>query len=153
MKNGLVFILIAAMLSSFGMLDRNVSYVEPDQIEDLLNQRVEILNEYLYKNKNYEELELKLKKIETGEILKKDLESMSYIADNPTDLDLTKSVTVGKIDNMSNINGNIDINLQLCWIIGQYNQLDVETSLIKDYNLKCTKINNKLYLTQMTIIE
>lgn len=152
MKNGLVFILIAAMLSSFGMLDRNVSYVEPDQIEDLLNQRVEILNEYLYKNKNYEELELKLKKIETGEILKKDLESMSYIADNPTDLDLTKSVTVGKIDNMSNINGNIDINLQLCWIIGQYNQLDVETSLIKDYNLKCTKINNKLYLTQMTII-
>lgn len=152
MKNGLVFILIAAMLSSFGMLDRNVSYVEPDQIEDLLNQRVEILNEYLYKNKNYEELELKLKKIETGEILKKDLESMSYIADNPTDLDLTKSVTVGKIDNMSNINGNIDINLQLCWIIGQYNQLDVETSLIKDYNLKCTKINHKLYLTQMTII-
>lgn len=152
MKNGLVFILIAAMLSSFGMLDRNVSYVEPDQIEALLNQRVEILNEYLYKNKNYEELELKLKKIETGEILKKDLESMSYIADNPTDLDLTKSVTVGKIGNMSNINGNIDINLQLCWIIGQYNQLDVETSLIKDYNLKCTKINNKLYLTQMTII-
>lgn len=149
MRKRFILTMIVLLLLSYKSINGYEYHKEIENIEYLLNERIKIINEFLYGYKDMEDLEGKLNKIETGNLLQNDLDILFKVIDNPTDYELAMNVKVHKIHNVETIDKGIVINADLNWDMSGY---DGEFNLIKNYDIKCVEIEKQLYLCKLNIL-
>lgn len=157
MKAVIIYFFIVTFVISFGVLEQFDNISEVNQIEKLLNERINIINDFLYGDKDDEVLE-KLKKdlseIEDKNLLESDMSLLTYIYNNPTDYERTTRVIIKEIKNIEITETSIKILANLEWtVLTGEEELPIETSLIKDYNIDCIFKDKKMYLTNMKFVE
>ncbi len=157
MKSVIIYFFIVTFVISFGVLEQFDNISEVNQIEKLLNERINIINDFLYGDKDDEVLE-KLKKdlseIEDKNLLESDMSLLTYIYNNPTDYERTTRVRIKEIKNIEITETSIKILANLEWtVLTGEEELPIETSLIKDYNIDCIIKDKKMYLTNMKFVE
>jgi len=153
MKNGFIYFLVASLLFSYNSIGNYENYGEKSSIEYLLNERIAVMNDFLYgskEEKDIENLNEKLNNIETEKLLNNDLSILYKVMDNPTDYELALSVKVDKINSLKETEAGLDINANLNWLMSGY---DGEFNLIKNYDIKCIEADDKFYLTDLKYIE
>jgi len=146
MKNGFIYIMIISLFFSYNSIENYQYYEEIESIEYLLNERIVIMNEFLYGYKDMNSLENKLNKIEAENLLKNDLGILYKVIDNPTDYELALNVHVDKINSLLKTKNGIQINADLKWLMSGY---DGEFSMIKNYNIKCVDLEKQMYLASL----
>lgn len=157
MKAVIIYFFIVTFVISFGVLEQFDNISEVNQIEKLLNERINIINDFLYGDKDDEVLEkLKkdLSKIEDKNLLESDMSLLTYIYNNPTDYERTTRVRIKEIKEIEITETSIKILANLEWtVLTGEEELPIETSLIKDYNIDCIIKDKKMYLTNMKFVE
>jgi len=146
MKNRFIYIMIISLLFSYNSIDKCQYYQEIESVEFLLNERIAIMNEFLYGYKDMNSLENKLDKIEAENLLKNDLDILYKVIDNPTDYELALNVKVDKINSLLKTENGIQINADLKWFMSGY---DGEFSMVKNYNIKCVNQEKQMYLAAL----
>ncbi|HCX61464.1 MAG TPA: hypothetical protein DHU59_03395 [Clostridiales bacterium] len=121
---------------------------EITSIEYLLNQRIEIMNEFLYGYKDMDSLKEKLMNIERDKLFENDTDILQKIADNPTDFELAMSVKVDKIHSLKRTEEGININVDLNWQMSGY---DGEFNMVRNYDIKCIEEDEQMYLASLII--
>lgn len=149
MKKRFIFIMILLFLFSYTSINGFEYHDEIDTIEYLLNERIKIMNEFLYGYKDMDDLREKLIEIERDKLLENDLDILYKVIDNPTDYELAMSVKVDKIYNVNIIDDGYFINADLNWHMRGY---DGEFNLIKNYDIKCIQEEDQLYLAKLMIL-
>lgn len=148
MKKRFVLIMLVLLLFSYNSIGAYEYHREIAEIENLLNKRIEIMNEFLYGVKDLSSLENKLKAIETETILENDVDILEKVIDNPTDYELAVSVSVDTINLLEQKDGCIYVNLDLNWLMRGY---DGEFNMVKNYDIKCTLVEERLFLASFSI--
>ncbi len=149
MKKRFIYIMLVLLLFSYNSISAYEYHEEISEIECLLNQRIEIMNDFLYGVKDMRSLENKLEEIETGKLLENDLDILSKVVDNPTDYELAMNVKVDKINSLERVEDGICINADLIWQMRGY---DGEYNVVRSYDIKCAETENRLYLSALVII-
>lgn len=150
MKKRFICLMLFSLLFSYNSFGYYQYYEEIDSIEQLLNQRIVIMNEFLYGIKDMENLEEKLDNIEAENLLINDLDILRKVMDSPTDYELAMSVEVDEIKSLENVDGNMLINADLKWQMSGY---DGEFSMVKNYDIRCVEIEGRMYLASLVYIE
>ncbi len=156
MKNVITYFFIITFIFSFSYLEQFDSVNEANQIEELLNKRIDIINAFLYGDKDLEKLEKlekDLSKIEDEKLLKTDIDILTHIYHNPTDYERTTKVKINKVKEIEVTKDSVKMLANLQWTILANGDLPIETSLIKDYNISCIFKDKKMYLTNMEFVE
>ncbi len=149
MKKRFIYIMVFLLLFSYNSIGAYEYHNEIDDIEYLLNERIVIMNEFLYGMKDMESLRDKLSKIEAEKLLENDIDILSKIIDNPTDYELAMSVKIDGIHSLERKDGAVFINADLNWQMSGY---DGEFNLVRNYNIKCVEINDRMYLAKLVIL-
>ncbi|HBB28437.1 MAG TPA: hypothetical protein DC000_04155 [Clostridiales bacterium] len=156
MKNVIIYFFIITFIFSFSYLEQFDSVNEANQIEELLNKRIDIINAFLYGDKDLEKLEKlekDLSKIEDEKLLKTDIDILTHIYHNPTDYERTTKVKINKVKEIQVTKNSVKMLANLQWTILANGDLPIETSLIKDYNISCVFKDKKMYLTNMEFVK
>ncbi len=148
MKKRFIFTMILLLLFSYNSINGYEYHKEIKTIEYLLNERIKIMNEFLYGYKDMDRLEEKLVKIEADKLLENDLDILCKVIDNPTDYELAMNVKVHKIYNIELNDDGYSVNVDLEWLMRGY---DGEFNLIKNYTIKCLEENEEVYLAKLMI--
>lgn len=154
-----VYLFIFTFMFSFGALDRYENFSEQHEIERLLNERIGIINDFLYGEKDedvLEELQSKLSKIESGVQLNSDMSLLTHIYHNPTDYERATKVKILKLKDIVLTEDSIEILANLEWTIlgGDINdKFPVASTFVKDYNINCIIKNKSIYLTNLKFVE
>jgi hypothetical protein len=150
MKKRFIYIMLALLLFSYNSISAYEYHEEISDIEYLLNERIKIMNEFLYGYKDMDSLEDKLDDIEAEKLLENDLGILSKVIDNPTDYELAMNVKVDKIYSLERTEeGELCINADLNWLMSGY---DGEFNMVKNYNIKCIEVSGQMYLTLLAIL-
>ncbi|WP_019228384.1 hypothetical protein [Sedimentibacter sp. B4] len=149
MRNRFIFIMLISLLFSYNSFGYYQYYEEIDSIEYLLNERIEVMNEFLYGYKDMGKLEEKLEKIEAENLLENDLDILYKVIDCPTDYELALSVEVDKINSLEKTDDYMNINADLKWQMSGY---DGEFTMVKNYNIKCVRLADQIYLASLVYI-
>lgn len=148
MRKRFVLMMLVMLLFSYNSIGAYEYHEEIAEIEYLLNKRIEIMNGFLYGVKDLNSLENKLKTIETESVLENDVQILEHVIDNPTDYELAVSVCVEAINTLEKKDDCIYINLDLNWLMRGY---DGEFNMVKNYDIKCASVEEKLYLASFVI--
>ncbi len=155
------FFIIASMLSA-GALGKYENFKEEYEVERLLNERIAIINDFLYSDKNendtsiLDKLNDSLSRIEDGAQLDADLSLLTHIFYNPTDYEYTTKVKINKIKNIEITENSIKMLANLEWTIlndDARKKIPIASSFIKDYNITCIIKNKNIYLTNLKFVE
>lgn len=149
MKKRFIYIMLALLLFSYNSISAYEYHEEISDIEKLLNERIVIMNEFLYGYKDMNSLEDKLDDIETEKLLENDLGILEKVIDNPTDYELAMNVKVDKIYSLERTDEGIYINADLNWLMSGY---DGEFNMVKNYNIKCVETDEQMYLALLAIL-
>ncbi len=149
MKKRFIFTMVLLLLFSYSSISGYEYHKEIGSIEYLLNERIKIMNEFLYGYKDMDNLEAKLCKIETADLLKNDLDILYKLMDNPTDYELAISVKVGKISKAVKDDEGYLVSADLNWLMRGY---DGEFNLIRNYSIKCIEFDEQLYLAKLEVL-
>lgn len=149
MKKRFIIIMLALLLFSYNSISAYEYHKEIEDIEYLLNERIVIMNEFLYGYKDMKSLENKLDDIETGKLLENDLDILFKVIDCPTDYELAMNVRVEKIRVLERNEDCIFINADLNWLMSGY---DGEFNMIRNYDINCIEKDGQMYLASMTIL-
>ena len=141
--------MLVLLLFSYNSISAYEYHNEIDDIEYLLNERIKIMNEFLYGYKDMKSLEAKLNKIEVEKLLENDLDILFKVIDCPTDYELAMNVNVEKINTFEKVEDGIFINVDLNWLMSGY---DGEFNMIKNYNIKLVEIEKQMFLASMVIM-
>lgn len=153
MKNSFIYFLIASLLFSYNSIGNYENCEEIDSIEYLLNERIDIMNDFLYGTKSVNDIQYlneELNKIEAEQLLDNDLAILHKVIDNPTDYELALSVEVDKINSLKETEEGLFINANLNWLMSGY---DGEFNLNKNYDIKCIESDGKMYLATLNYID
>ncbi len=153
MRKSFIILLMVLLLFSYNSIGAYENHKEIVDIEYLLNERITVMNKFLYGSKNVndmKELEESLSKIEMDKLLENDLSILYKVIDNPTDYELALSVKVDEIISLEEYDYGYRINANLNWLMSGY---DGEFNLIKNYNIKCMQIDDKTYIAELKYIE
>lgn len=153
MKNGFIYLLVASFLFSYNSIGNYENYKEISDIEYLLNERIVVMNDFLYGEKNANDmnkLKENLEKIEAENLLTNDIDILYKVIDNPTDYELALNVKIDEINSLNQTDEGLDINADLNWLMSGY---DGEFNLIKNYDIKCIEIENKIYLSELKFVQ
>lgn len=150
MKNGIIFFLVASLLLSYNGFASYEYHQEIEDLEYLLNERIEAMNEFIYGEKDVDKLNHKLSKIEDDDLLQNDLDILQKIIDYPTDFELSIDVVVEEIVDLEKSDEEIIIVAFLKWQMSGY---DGEYDLVKKYNIKYKTLDKNMYLTYLEYIE
>jgi DNA replicative helicase MCM subunit Mcm2 (Cdc46/Mcm family) len=129
------------------------NYKEIADIEYLLNERIIVMNDFLYGSKNVNDisnLKNDLSRIEAEKLLENDLDILKKVIDNPTDYELAMNVKVDKIISLEKLEDGYNINADLKWLMSGY---DGEFNLVKNYDIKCVNLSDKTYLAELKYID
>lgn len=148
MKKRFICLMIFTMLFSYISIGGLEYHHEITSIEYLLNQRIEIMNEFLYGFKDISLLKDKLINIEADNLLDNDVVILQKIFDNPTDFELAMNVRVDKIHSLERTEKGININADLNWQMSGY---DGEFNMVRNYDIKCIEEDKQLYLSSLVI--
>ncbi|GEM_PF-329900 len=152
------FFIITSMLS-MGALGRYENFKEQYEVERLLNERIAIINNFLYGEKDdkvLENLKKDLSKIENEAQLDSDMSLLTHIYNNPTDYEYTTKVKIKKIKSIEITENSVKMLANLEWTIlnGETNnKIPIASSFIKDYNISCIIKNKNMYLTNIKFVE
>lgn len=152
MKKVVICFLAVMLIFSYNSIEGYDNYEEIETLEYLLNQRICIMNGFLYGPKeasDVENLNLKLSDIEADALLNNDLDILYKVIDNPTDYELALSVNVDKINSLQKYEEELCINVDLNWHMRGY---EGEFSMVKNYDIKCVESEDKMYLTSLKYI-
>ena len=149
MKKRFIIAMIVLLLFSYTSINGYEYHKETDTIEYLLNERIKIMNEFLYGYKDMEHLKGKLSKIESKNLLQNDLDILYKVIDSPTDYELAMNVKVDKVYGAEPGDDGYLINADLNWLMRGY---DGEFNLIRNYNIECIEVGEQLYLARLTIL-
>lgn len=148
-KNIIVITVLIFIFSSYALANFNVNS-EIVQVEKLMNERLKIINDFLYNEQSFIRLKRELEKIEKKSLLIKDLDILANIINNPTSFEHVKSV---KIENVIESNYNddtIEIIAMLKWYTEGYSGND---KILNKYKIKCIIENEKLYLIELVSMD
>ncbi|NYB72663.1 hypothetical protein HZF24_00755 [Sedimentibacter hydroxybenzoicus DSM 7310] len=148
MKKRFIYLMIFTMFFSYISIGGLEYHQEITSIEYLLNQRIEIMNEFLYGYKDMDSLKEKLMNIERDKLFDNDTDILQKIADNPTDFELAMSVKVDKIHSLKRTEEGININVDLNWQMSGY---DGEFNMVRNYDIKCIEEDKQMYLASLII--
>ncbi len=148
MKKRFIYLMIFTMFFSYISIGGLEYHQEITSIEYLLNQRIEIMNEFLYGYKDMDSLKEKLMNIERDKLFDNDTDILQKIADNPTDFELAMSVKVDKIHSLKRTEEGININVDLNWQMSGY---DGEFNMVRNYDIKCIEEDEQMYLASLII--
>lgn len=149
MKKRFIFTMILLLLFSYNSINGYEYHKEINTIEYLLNERIKIINEFLYGCQDLDRLKEKLNKIESDNLLQNDLDILCKVIDCPTDYELAMNVKIQKISSIEMIDDGYCVNADLNWFMSGY---DGEFNLIKNYNIKCIEQDSKIYLAKLMIL-
>lgn len=149
MKKRFIIIMLVLLLFSYNSISAYEYHNEIEDIEFLLNQRIVIMNDFLYGYKDMKSLEDKLNDIETEKLLINDLDILFKVIDCPTDYELAMNVKVEKIYTLERNVDGFYVNVDLNWLMSGY---DGEFNMIKNYNIKCIEMDEQMYLASMVIV-
>ena len=149
MKKRFIFTMIVLLLFSYNSINGYEYHKEIDTIEYLLNERIIIMNEFLYGYKDMYNLEEKLSKIESDNLLQNDLDILYKVMSSPTDYELAMNVKVHEIHAIELTDDGLLINADLNWLMKGY---DGEFNLIRNYSIKCIEAEEQLYLAKLMIL-
>jgi hypothetical protein len=149
MKKRFIFTMILLLLFSYNSISANEYHKEINTIECLLNERIKIINGFLYGYKDMDRLKEKLNKIESGNLLENDLDILYKVIDCPTDYELAMNVKVHKINSIEMISDGYYVNADLNWLMRGY---DGEFNLIKNYDIKCIEQDEQIYIAKLMIL-
>lgn len=149
MKKRFIYIMLALLLFSYNSISAYEYHEEISDIEYLLNERIIIMNEFLYGYKDMNSLEDRLDDIEAEKLLENDLDILNKVIDNPTDYELAMNVKVDKVYSLECTEEGIHINADLNWLMSGY---DGEFNMVKNYNIKCVEIDKQMYLASLVIL-
>lgn len=149
MKKRFIITMILLLLFSYSSINGYEYHKEIETVEYLLNERIKIINEFLYSCQDMERLEKKLNEIESGNLLQNDLDILCKVIDCPTDYELAMNVKVHKINSIEMIDDGYFVNADLNWFMRGY---DGEFNLIKNYDIKCIEMDEQVYLTKLVIL-
>lgn len=153
MRNGFIYFLITSLMLSYNTMGNFENYAEKDEVEYLLNERIEIMNTFLYGTKEEEDIQYlnkELARIEKEKLLQNDLDILCKIIDSPTDFELAMSVKVDKINDLKKENGELFINASLNWLMCGY---EGEFNMVKNYDIKCVQVEGNTYLAALNYID
>jgi hypothetical protein len=153
MKKSFIILLMILLLFSYNSIGAYENHKEIEEVEHLLNVRIDVMNDFLYGSKNandINELNEGLSKIEIDKLLENDLSILYKVIDNPTDYELALSVKVDEIISLEETDYGYKLNANLNWLMSGY---DGEFNLIKNYNIKCMQIDDKTYIAELKYIE
>ncbi|QSX04900.1 hypothetical protein JYG23_09365 [Sedimentibacter sp. zth1] len=153
MKNSIIYLLIITFVISFGCLQKYDYTIETNEVEELLSKRIEIINNFLYSEKNLLDLRKQLAKIETDDLLKSDLEILTHIFNNPTEYEKVEGVSINKIESIEVTEDKIEIIAEIEWSFFEGEEISIASNLIKDYNIVCEIKNKNIYLTKLQVVE
>ena len=149
MKKRFIFTMLLLLLFSYSSINGYEYHKEISTVEYLLNERIKIINEFLYGSQDMDRLEKKLNKIESDNLLENDLDILCKVIDCPTDYELAMNVKVHKINSIEMIDDGYYLNADLNWFMGGY---DGEFNLIKNYDIKCIEQDEQVYLAKLMIL-
>ncbi len=149
MKKRFIFTMILLLLFSYNSINGYEYHNEIKTIENLLNGRIKIINEFLYSCQDMDSLEKKLNKIEAGNLLQNDLDILYKVIDCPTDYELAMNVKIHKINSIELTDSGYWVNADLNWFMSGY---DGEFNLIKNYHIKCIEEDGQIYLAKLMIL-
>ena len=149
MKKRFIMIMFVLLLFSYNSISAYEYHNEIEDVEYLLNERIAIMNEFLYGFKDMKSLEHKLEYIESEKLLKNDLDILFKVIDCPTDYELAMNVKIEQIYTLERNEDGIFINADLNWLMSGY---DGEFNMIKNYNIKCIDVEDNMYLTSLVIL-
>ncbi|MBP1925684.1 hypothetical protein J2Z76_001545 [Sedimentibacter acidaminivorans] len=153
MKKSFIILLMILLLFSYNSIGAYENHKEIEEVEHLLNVRIDVMNDFLYGSKNandINELNEGLSKIEIDKLLENDLSILYKVIDNPTDYELALSVKVDEIISLEETDYGYKLNANLNWLMSGY---DGEFNLVKNYDIKCMQIEDKTYLAELKYIE
>lgn len=150
MKNSIIYLLVVSLLFSYNSFEGYEYHEEKDNIEAILNERIEIMNDFLYGVKDMNVLKEKLTAIESGVLLDNDLDILYKVIDNPTDFELAVNVKIDKIKSLEKKDNMMYINADLKWLMSGY---DGEFNLVRNYDIQCVKSDDDVYLTALKYME
>lgn len=149
MKKRFIITMILLLLFSYNSINGYEYHKEIDTIEYLLNERIKIINEFLYGCQDMDNLEKKLNEIESDNLLENDLDILYKVVDCPTDYELAMNVKVHEINSIELLDFGYSVNADLNWFMSGY---DGEFNLIKNYDIKCIEQDGKIYITKLMIL-
>ncbi len=150
MKKSIIILVSIMFIFSLYAIESFSEDNEINKIEQLLNKRIDIINEYLYEEQDFLKLKERLEKIERSTLLNSDLDVLSRVMNNPTDYELAKSVKVENIINIDYKEESIDLDAILNWKSYGY---EGEKNTLKKYQIQCILIDNKMYLKNLENIQ
>lgn len=149
MKKRFIITMILLLLFSYNSISGYEYHEEINTIEYLLNERIKVINEFLYGYQDMDRLERKLNEIELDNLLENDLDILCKVIDCPTDYELAMDVKIHKINSIELTDIGYSVNADLNWLMGGY---DGEFSLIKNYHINCIEQDSQMYLAKLIIL-
>lgn len=149
MKRRFILTMILLLLFSYNSINGYEYHNEINTIEYLLNERIKVINEFLYSCQDMDTLEKKLNKIESDILLENDLDILNKVIDCPTDYELAMNVEIQKINSIELDELGFFVNADLNWLMRGY---DGEFNLIKNYDIKCVERDSQVYLAKLMIL-
>lgn len=149
MKRRFILTMILLLLFSYNSINGYEYHNEINTIEYLLNERIKVINEFLYSCQDMDTLEKKLNKIESDNLLENDLDILNKVIDCPTDYELAMNVEIQKINIIELDELGFFVNADLNWLMRGY---DGEFNIIKNYDIKCVERDSQVYLAKLMIL-
>ncbi len=149
MKRRFILTMILLLLFSYNSINGYEYHNEINTIEYLLNERIKVINEFLYSCQDMDTLEKKLSKIESDNLLENDLDILNKVIDCPTDYELAMNVEIQKINIIELDELGFFVNADLNWLMRGY---DGEFNIIKNYDIKCVERDSQVYLAKLMIL-
>lgn len=153
MRNIFIYFFIIVFIISFSCLQKYDNYIEISQIENLVTKRMEIINDFLYSEKDMLKLRIELSKIESDDLLMSDLELLTQIYNNPTDYEKIDSMVIDDVKEMNITDDNIEMFCKIIWKSFNGDEKAIATNFTKDYNIRCVKKDNDVFLTNLEVID
>ena len=149
MKNGVICLVILSLILGGRTLMLQSGHREADAVETILHSRIEIMNSFMYGEKNLYSLRNALCKIEKDPILQSDMDVLEVIVDNPTDFEMALSVTIEDVTGIKYDGDAVCMEAVLSWVMlgsdGRY-------KVTGRYDVGCLNVQGKMYLTSLKYI-
>lgn len=162
MKKAVVLFLLLILVASnhniiFASLEdqeyrkSNINEEMKNRLTEIFEQRIDIWNRFMEGNYNsIAEFEERLKNVITEPLLSIDMDTIKYIAKNPTDYEKVKDFKI-KNFKMMKINGNRTVTVvKILWEVEEFEEVTQEEV---EYIVEMKKINGKWLLSDYKVKE
>lgn len=145
-----VLLLLQGYLVYGNALDRkNLADIDVETVYYLLLSRIEAMNRGLYSDEDINDIILELERIEKGQLLQEDIDSLKDARLNPTDYPMVVGLNALKIDSVSSEDNVYILNAKIRWDIlddGEY----LESI---EYLIEVEHFEGRLYLVSLVPVQ